>query len=777
MICGYDQYRNLTAPTRVQKAEHRETFQFCLVSPGPLLLVCDEGHILRNAKSGLACALNRIVCQRRIILTGTPLQNNLLEYHCMIDFIRPGLLGSASSFQRDFVRVMENGQCEDSTASEVQLMKQRAHVLHGLLRVCVHRADLKVLEQYLPPKHEYALKVRMSPLQARLYREYLCSSGLASATTDSVVPQVKLFEAYTHLAKVWTHPGVLKMERSGIDKTAKAREVQAYDSIDDFVCQSSDEHWSDDEQEAVKFDRNAMKGKNRKRKLSTKGRKVKHQVSDSESECISSSDKENKSTEWWEKILKSSTDDIEAPELSGKMLVMLQILKEAAALKAKILLFSQSLLVLELIERVLDAGSGDGHNQRWKLGRDYFRLDGSTSAKTRQGWVERFNDRRNRRARLFLISTKAGGLGVNLSTASRVIIFDAAWNPSVDSQAVFRAFRFGQTQQVFVYRLLAAGTMEEKIYHRQVNKNALASRVVDKEQKDRHFKAQELDNLYEFDPEGVELLENVKGEGRAETTDNTHDDTVGKTSSDAGSDNKVMVRDRIPKFRNCTDALPSDPVLVRLLGKMQPKWLLGYVDHDMLATGEGETELSTEEEAAAWTEYETANKAQEQADDALKGALVKSNEHNGPPSKPGPHTSKSNEHHSSKSTLGSDTLMINKDNGPSSKPGPHIAIKDPVTNSIPKKVRVKSTSSFFNPPSKLGSDALMIKKDNGPSSKSSKRVRVVSNSTDSSQTTLGPDTSVSNKDNGPPSKLKHYFAIKDPVTNSIPKKVMSTSTL
>merc|ERR1712238_651238 len=597
-------------------------------------------------------------------------------------------------------------------------------------------------------------------------------------------------------AKIWTHPGVLKMDRDDMAKTAKERDVKAYDSIDDFVCSSSDEDWSDDVEAAERFDRTAMAGKGRKRKkkMKMKGKKkqsLEYLESSSDDDYNNGTKKsvksdsatpieDKKTPEWWDEIMSTVTsNNTETPELSGKMLVMLQILKEAAALKVKILLFSQSLLVLELIERVLNAGSGDGHNQRWKLGRFYFRLDGSTRAKTRQGWVERFNDRRNRRARLFLISTKAGGLGVNLSTASRVIIFDAAWNPSVDSQAVFRAFRFGQTQQVFVYRLLAAGTMEEKIYHRQVNKNALASRVVDKEQKDRHFKAQELDNLYEFDPDGIELPENVKGEGRAETTGNTHDDTVGKTSSDAGSDNEVMVRDRIPKFRNCTDALPSDPVLVRLLGKMQPKWLLGYVDHDMLATGEGETELSTEEEAAAWTEYETANKAQEQADDVLKGALVKSNEHNGPPSKPGPHTSKSNEHHSSKSTLGSDTLMINKDNGPSSKPGPHIAIKDPVTNSIPKKVRVKSTSSFFNPPSKLGSDALMIKKDNGPSSKSSKRVKVVSNPTDSSQSTPGPDISVSNKDNGPPSMLKNKNKKKDngpPSKSSKRVRVVSNST-
>jgi len=495
----------------------------------------------------------------------------------------------------------------------------------------------------LPPKREYALKVRMSPLQIQLYRNYLLSKGLATeaasgdgggvnATSAAVPKQAKLFEAYTELAKIWTHPGVLQMDRKAMAETAKERDVKEYDSIDDFVCESSDEDWSDDAEAAERFDRTAMAGKGRKRK---KGKKKKQKGKKKQSlDCWESSSdddddytngatksagkqqsnddhdsdsdspiKDKKPPAWWDEIMSTVTsNNTENPELSGKMLVMLQILKEAAASKEKVLLFSQSLLVLELIERVLETGADDGRRQRWKLGRDYFRLDGSTASKTRQGWVERFNDRRNRRARLFLISTKAGGLGVNLSTATRVVIFDAAWNPSVDAQAVFRAFRFGQTKPVFVYRLLAAGTMEEKIYHRQVTKNALASRVLDKEQKNRHFKEQELVNLYDFDPEGV--VEKVDA-----SVEDENSDVGGVTGSSPH---------RIKRFKNCTDAMPSDPVLVRLLGKMQPKWLLGYADHDALATGEGETELSTEEETVAWAEYEAARKAQEGADAALQ---------------------------------------------------------------------------------------------------------------------------------------------------------------
>jgi len=348
------------------------------------------------------------------------------------------------------------------------------------------------------------------------------------------------------------------------------REMKAYDSIDDFMVESSDEQWSDDCPSDEFSAKPKKKSKKKKKKRECDGGSDDDEGTDAVGKGRKKSKKaaaqKPKDTElgsWWSGLLTGEGEEVEDAALSGKMLVLLELLKEAAAAKEKLLLFSQSLLVLELIERILSRSG------RWTLGRDYFRLDGSTNAKTRQGWVERFNDAHQHRARLFLISTKAGGLGVNLTAANRVVIFDAAWNPSVDTQAVFRAFRFGQEKSVFVYRLLAQGTMEEKIYWRQVSKNALASRVVDQEQATVQLSKENLS--------APELF----------------------TFSDGGSAPQSTL----------SGQRPVDPVLCRLLDSLKPKWLAGYSDHDAMAEAdEHERDLTQAQKDEAMLEYEEGSK-------------------------------------------------------------------------------------------------------------------------------------------------------------------------
>uniref|UniRef100_A0A182T0D3 Helicase ATP-binding domain-containing protein n=1 Tax=Anopheles maculatus TaxID=74869 RepID=A0A182T0D3_9DIPT len=171
MIMGYDMFRNLANPTanRLRK-KVRESLQTTLIDPGPELIVCDEGHLLKNEKTSLSQAVNRITTMRRIVLTGTPIQNNMKEYYCMVQFVKPKLLGTYSEYMNRFVNPITNGQYTDSTPYDIQLMRKRAHVLHKLLDGCVQRRDYSVLAPFLPPKLEFVVSIKLTPVQSTLYK-------------------------------------------------------------------------------------------------------------------------------------------------------------------------------------------------------------------------------------------------------------------------------------------------------------------------------------------------------------------------------------------------------------------------------------------------------------------------------------------------------------------------------------------------------------------------------------------------------------------------------
>ena len=184
-------------------------------------------------------------------------------------------------------------------------------------------------------------------------------------------------------------------------------------------------------------------------------------------------------------------------KLGNKVVVFLSLLALSVTNGEKMIMFSQSINTLNLIELVLGmsswgefllaeqpmedirAATYESLKSRkfsnWTSGREFLRIDGSTNG--RQSIIDEFNKQPH--IKLLIISTKAGNMGINLQGASRVVLFDCSWNPAHDLQAIFRAYRYGQRRSVFVYRLVASGTMEEKIHMRQVDKQTLSARVVD----------------------------------------------------------------------------------------------------------------------------------------------------------------------------------------------------------------------------------------------------------------------------------------------------------
>ncbi|KAM8965924.1 transcriptional regulator ATRX isoform X3 [Sarcophilus harrisii] len=605
MIIGYEMYRNLAQGRNVKSRKLKEIFNKALVDPGPDFVVCDEGHILKNEASAVSKAMNSIRSRRRIILTGTPLQNNLIEYHCMVNFIKENLLGSIKEFRNRFINPIQNGQCADSTMVDVRVMKKRAHILYEMLAGCVQRKDYTALTKFLPPKHEYVLAVRMTPIQCKLYQYYLDHLTGVGNTSEGGRGKAgaKLFQDFQMLSRIWTHPWCLQLDY--ISKENKGYFDE--DSMDEFIASDSDEtSMSLSSEEYTK--KKKSKGKKGKKDSSSSGSGSDNDVEvikvwnsrsrgggegiveetsnipsvslKQEESKTSSSNPGSPAPDWYKDFVTDA--DAEVLEHSGKMVLLFEILRMAEVLGDKVLVFSQSLISLDLIEDFLELASREKSDDKdkpliykgegkWFRNIDYYRLDGSTTAQSRKKWAEEFNDETNVRGRLFIISTKAGSLGINLVAANRVIIFDASWNPSYDIQSIFRVYRFGQNKPVYVYRFLAQGTMEDKIYDRQVTKQSLSFRVVDQQQVERHFTMNELTELYTFEPD---LLDDPNSE-------------------------KKKKRD--------TPMLPKDTILAELL-QIHKEHIVGYHEHDSLLDHKEEEELTEEERKAAWAEYEAEKK-------------------------------------------------------------------------------------------------------------------------------------------------------------------------
>ncbi|KAI6211886.1 SNF2-related and DNA RNA helicase domain containing protein [Aphelenchoides besseyi] len=576
LLLGYEMFRLLACNRRSNKREEdpedsneqlSKIFHRALLDPGPDLVVCDEGHKIKNLKADTSLALSKIRTNRRIVLTGYPLQNNLLEYFCMIDFVRPSYLGTKKEFMIMFDRPIRNGMCIDSTRQDVRVAQQRTHVLIELVRGFVQRRTQLLLKAILPESKEYVVLIRKSPVQRNLYKEFVkfVRDELSGANRAFYNP----LKAHAICSKIWNHPDLLyrawmfqlqNMDYSGmIEQMTQANpsfsqmssslfdappnpqqyvpymngnqsnNLGTYNlTINNNGYGSQQNQWNEFQPQQQWFNgQSIMQNGNQFSNQQNFG--YQQQQSSSLSNGLSMNEpqpstsktkngakkkpakKKRKGTdildeddEGADPVMETYTEGI--LEHSNKMQIALKIIEATVMRGEKILLFSGSLITLSLIEDFLK------QREPFELpnGEKFSWQRGKTyfrfDGSTSATDREKLIDRFNAdpTVRLFLISTRAG----SLVSANRVIIFDCSWNPSHDAQAVCRIYRYGQQCKTYIYRLITHNCMERAIFARQISKQGLQQRVVDENFVDAKVTQRELENLIAFD----EVLEMDIGE-------------------------------------------------------------------------------------------------------------------------------------------------------------------------------------------------------------------------------------------------------------------------
>ncbi|XP_034270891.1 DNA repair and recombination protein RAD54-like [Pantherophis guttatus] len=374
------------------------------------LVICDEGHRLKNSDNQTYQALNSLNTPRRVLISGTPIQNDLLEYFSLVHFVNSGILGTAQEFKKHFEIPILKGRDADANEAGRQKGEERLKELISVVNRCLIRRTSDILSKYLPVKIEQVVCCRLTPLQAELYKYFLMQAKPAEDLKEGKM-NVSSLSSITSLKKLCNHPALI-YEKCVEEEEGFAGALQLFPS----------------------------------------GYSV--------------------------KALE--------PQLSGKMLVLDYILAVTRSTSDdKVVLVSNYTQTLDLFEKLC-------RSRRYL----YVRLDGTMSIKKRAKIVERFNNLSSPEF-IFMLSSKAGGCGLNLIGANRLVMFDPDWNPANDEQAMARVWRDGQKKTCYIYRLLSTGTIEEKIFQRQTHKKALSSCVVDEEQDvERHFSLGELKELF-----------------------------------------------------------------------------------------------------------------------------------------------------------------------------------------------------------------------------------------------------------------------------------------
>ncbi|XP_044161829.1 DNA excision repair protein ERCC-6-like isoform X1 [Bufo gargarizans] len=398
-------------------------------------IILDEAHKIKSSSTKTAKSCSAIPAKNRILLTGTPIQNNLREMWALYDFACQGtLLGTAKTFKMEYENPIIRAREKDATPGEKALGLKISENLMKIIQPYFLRrtkSDVqhkKVFEQQatiernrtvctmpsLTRKNDFIIWVYLSSIQEDVYRKFISLDQIKELLMTTRSPLAEL----TILKKLCDHPRLL---------SARACVQLGLEG------DGTEEH---DIKVVTKFDH----------------------LSD-------------------EALINES----------GKLVLLIELLNRLKEEGHRTLVFSQSRKMLDMIDRILN-------NRGFKI----MRIDGTVSLLDREKRISIFQT--NSSYSVLLLTTQVGGVGLTLTSADRVVIFDPSWNPATDAQAVDRAYRIGQQANVVIYRLITCGTVEEKIYRRQIFKDSLIRQTTgDKKNPFRYFSKQELKELFSLE--------------------------------------------------------------------------------------------------------------------------------------------------------------------------------------------------------------------------------------------------------------------------------------
>ncbi|KAI4138454.1 MAG: hypothetical protein L6R39_006777, partial [Caloplaca ligustica] len=441
-------------------------------------IAVDEGHRLKNFNCKLVKELKQYPSDSRMILTGTPLQNNLSELWSLLNFLIPEVFSDLEHFEAIF----DFSDTHDKDGQENVLKQGKKQELidslHAILKPFLLRRVKVDVEDHLPPKREYILYAPLTSLQKELYRK-VKDGEIRSYLEEKAIERisgVNLDAKPTGSKRKATGSGKAtpnKSTKSSRDSTpassirsrakrktyAEISDAEFFKHLEDEDTYNASDH-SDSDSDPLNQDTTEQTLRAARREVSRKA--LQNPIMQLRLVC-------NSPHHFHYPWAPTEDPDSRLVAESGKMLMLDRLVPHLFSKGHKVILFSQFSRQLDFLEEWATTLRG------WKV----CRIDGGVKAEERTEQIEAFN--RNEDFRLFLLSTRAGGLGINLTAADTVILYDSDWNPQQDLQAQDRAHRIGQSRPVIVYRLATKGTVEQTLLEKADGKRRLEKMVIQKE--------------------------------------------------------------------------------------------------------------------------------------------------------------------------------------------------------------------------------------------------------------------------------------------------------